>query len=58
MKPAAPPWCLHWEPEGELDPNDRLDLFLLLTTLEGGWSQQMLSQVASQSTMVESFPKP
>lgn len=57
MKPLAPPWCLHWEPEGELDPSDRLDLFLLMTTLEKGWSQQMLIQVASQSTMVESSTK-
>lgn len=36
MTPLPPPWCLQWAASGELEPQDRQDLFLRLTGRETG----------------------
>ena len=48
MTSTAPPWCLHWQPSGELEPSDRHDLFITLMNREGGWTQQILTQALAE----------
>jgi len=44
MNPTALPWCLHWTDSGELESDDRDDLFLQLTDRESGWIRMGLAR--------------
>ena len=49
MTVAAPPWCLSWTANGELEVSDRRDLFLQLTRREAGVARHVLDRFAVTS---------
>ncbi len=44
MTISTPPWCLHWDRDGELAAGDREDLLITLVVREPGMARLMLSQ--------------
>jgi hypothetical protein len=57
MNNSAPPWCLHWDFDGELARADRDDLEQVLHGSESDHTRQLLSQVfiKGQSTSTSSI---
>jgi|GEM_PF-3730180 len=47
MTPVPPPWCLHWAPNGELEPQDRQDLLLRLIGREAGLTRHGLASAVT-----------
>lgn len=52
---AAPPWCLSWTANGELEVSDRRDLFLQLMRREAGVTRHVLDRF-SITTWLEMDP--